>query len=674
MRKRLLSILTIIALLSTLFNYTLPTYAATSKSGMEVKGVDVLNALNMYNISLDAYNQDYRPEIAVVIQTRAFASIRGNGNKAINYGLLLDRYGTEAGEKPELISKDNRAKDCYKYITNATPQEYVVTFTDSNEPKNTLFQKNSDYDAYLYQDCYFGYLASKEIEDNISVNINGVLDETANAQYVDPYATYRVYVILDPTTEEGIGYFFVEKKAPLAEQNPKTSEGGGTNLVLPSLTPLPPLNEGHEKAEPTSSGSENIFIGDSRTIDMFSDTDNEMSGTEYDGYKVYAKHGYGFDYMKSTVESIGRENIGSLTTWMGANDAGDFSSYEQYYEELLADGINLTLCTVGGTDDSHLASYDHPNYENSKMVAFNNSLQSWASSHGVSVIDTYTYCKNNCTLDTADGIHYTPRPTNNIWQFITGNGSAQSTTKPQPKPTPEPSSGTQPQPTPNPTPKPTPVIENSYTEVQPESETGSENSTPPLPTISPVDPKEAPVDTDLNMGKGVLHPCGLWYTAQNAAGHWDSVKNNAGETMAAKGCAIFSLWAAAFNSGHTNEQLADALWDLYGPNGTGDLQLNSDGVMYGNMPAGIGRGKQIWEDLRARWGVEVGSDISVSHFSEVPSTGKYLVWYQHYSNNAEKCHWVYVQDGCVVSASSEAPNGTIAELSDKVVRHCMPVN
>ena len=103
MRKRLLSILTIIALLSTLFNYTLPTYAATSKSGMEVKGVDVLNALNMYNISLDAYNQDYRPEIAVVIQTRAFASIRGNGNKAINYGLLLDRYGTEAGEKPEFL-------------------------------------------------------------------------------------------------------------------------------------------------------------------------------------------------------------------------------------------------------------------------------------------------------------------------------------------------------------------------------------------------------------------------------------------------------------------------------------------------------------------------------------------------------------------------------------------
>ncbi len=180
------------------------------------------------------------------------------------------------------------------------------------------------------------------------------------------------------------------------------------------------LEDDKEKTEETPQQTEQriLFIGDSRTIDMFADSDETISGAMHDGITVYAKHGYGFDFMKESVNNFGLENFDVLVCWMGANDHGIFDSYANYYSSLLDNGKTIILCTVGPTDDEHLVSYDHPNYENAMMQKYNESLLSYAKEKGIKVIDLYAYISNNVSIDPADGIHYTPRPTTSIWKYI----------------------------------------------------------------------------------------------------------------------------------------------------------------------------------------------------------------------------------------------------------------
>ncbi|MBR5376680.1 MAG: SGNH/GDSL hydrolase family protein [Lachnospiraceae bacterium] len=169
-----------------------------------------------------------------------------------------------------------------------------------------------------------------------------------------------------------------------------------------------------------------LFIGDSRTIDMFADSDDEIAGKDCgNGITVFAKHGHGFDYMKKVIDDYGMDNFDILVTWMGANDHGDFGRYRTYYDELLRSGRKLMVCTVGPTDDEKLVADDHPDYENSRMTAFNAELVKWAQDNGVKVIDLYGYISSSgsITIDPADGIHYLPRPTAELWNYIvTGIG------------------------------------------------------------------------------------------------------------------------------------------------------------------------------------------------------------------------------------------------------------
>lgn len=167
-----------------------------------------------------------------------------------------------------------------------------------------------------------------------------------------------------------------------------------------------------------------LFIGDSRTIDMFADSDEEIRNHDGgDGIAVYARHGCGFNYLDDAIGEYGMDNFDVLVTWMGANDAGDFRKYGEYYDRLLESGKNLIVCTVGPTDDTGLVKGDHPDYENNKMVAFNTELVRWAGENGIKVIDLYGYINSSETvkIDPEDGIHYLPRPTTELWDHIKAN-------------------------------------------------------------------------------------------------------------------------------------------------------------------------------------------------------------------------------------------------------------
>ena len=166
-----------------------------------------------------------------------------------------------------------------------------------------------------------------------------------------------------------------------------------------------------------------VFVGDSRTIDMFYDSDDKIWGEEHDGIEVYAKHGGGFSWLEEVYAGGGiGDDTNTLVTWMGANDNGDTSQYESFYQAAMDAGLRVIICTVGPTDDNYLEEGDKTNYSNSKMTQYNDSIKDWANNNGVTVIDVYSFIESTSTIqiDQADGIHYYPRPTTEIWDYILG--------------------------------------------------------------------------------------------------------------------------------------------------------------------------------------------------------------------------------------------------------------
>lgn len=179
-----------------------------------------------------------------------------------------------------------------------------------------------------------------------------------------------------------------------------------------------------QEDEPEKPKPHILFVGDSRTIDMFYDNDDMIWGQIHNGVEVYAGHGLGYDFMIEAINDYGTENFDTLVTWMGANDRGDFSRYKDCYEGLMAEGKTIVVCTVGPCDDDHLAEWDHPYYEDSNMVRINKDMVEWASEKGIAYIDMYAYIKSlipdSLTIDEADGIHYSSRPTRGLWEHILG--------------------------------------------------------------------------------------------------------------------------------------------------------------------------------------------------------------------------------------------------------------
>ena len=166
-----------------------------------------------------------------------------------------------------------------------------------------------------------------------------------------------------------------------------------------------------------------LFTGDSRTVDMFSEDASEIRGDVYNGIPVYCRNGAKFEYMVGAIDEYGIDNFDTLVSWMGCNDFGNFSQYGPYYDQLLAQGKQIVVCTVGPTvDECLLDDMDWYYYPNSNQINYNNSLKAWANSKGVKVIDLYSYISNSTTITVVptDGIHYLPQPTTELWNLILG--------------------------------------------------------------------------------------------------------------------------------------------------------------------------------------------------------------------------------------------------------------
>ncbi len=212
------------------------------------------------------------------------------------------------------------------------------------------------------------------------------------------------------------------KKEESTKTEAATTSDESTKTETPAKTEESPKAETPANTAPAKPDYGRIvFIGDSRTVDMFSGDVSRIYGELHDGMTVYAEDARDYSFLIEVISSVGTENFDTLVSWMGANDYGNFSNYQPHYEGLLREGKRLILCTVGPTMDSALASdFDRSHYTNDLQIAYNNSLVAWANANGVKVIDLYSYLAGNTdiTLDPADGIHYQPRPTGAIWGRI----------------------------------------------------------------------------------------------------------------------------------------------------------------------------------------------------------------------------------------------------------------
>ena len=181
------------------------------------------------------------------------------------------------------------------------------------------------------------------------------------------------------------------------------------NIPGNAAVPIPPLPE------------RVLFVGDSRTVDMFTDSEREIPGGTRDGFTVFALDACNHTFLEEVLDLYKNGDYDMLISWMGANDRGDSSGYEVLYGSVLDSGKMLILCTVGPTDESALKNSDKVNYTNELMLKFNTDLVSWAAARNVPVIDLWSFISdpaNGITVDPADGVHYLPRPTAAVWQYI----------------------------------------------------------------------------------------------------------------------------------------------------------------------------------------------------------------------------------------------------------------
>lgn len=208
--------ITLLLVLVMVFSVTITANAATSKKGTEVTGQDVIDYVTQ-NVPTaeDMEKNGVEAEKAVVIQTRAIAKLPKHGFTIVNYGAVLSADGTVDGALPKLTTKKNPKKSSWKYITEVSPALFMQEFTNTNEDYG-IYQKKEDKDAYEKKTVYFAAIGAEGKKQLTAVNVAGLYDK-ANAQYIDPSASFYSYDIMEPETEEVIGKMFIEKKKPSAK-------------------------------------------------------------------------------------------------------------------------------------------------------------------------------------------------------------------------------------------------------------------------------------------------------------------------------------------------------------------------------------------------------------------------------------------------------------------------
>lgn len=182
-------------------------------------------------------------------------------------------------------------------------------------------------------------------------------------------------------------------------------------------------NPGNSNSEITKT----IFIGDSRTVQMYAYLTNDWSGANYSSGGVHivendifiAEGSQGLNWMKSTGIPAANPYFQSGTAMvilMGVNDLGNASSYITYINSNISSWINSGIKVYYSAVTPCTGSYS---YLNSQIESFNAKIKQEINSN-VGWIDSYNYLTNN-GYNTTDGLHYDKTTSDKIYNYIKQN-------------------------------------------------------------------------------------------------------------------------------------------------------------------------------------------------------------------------------------------------------------
>lgn len=164
-----------------------------------------------------------------------------------------------------------------------------------------------------------------------------------------------------------------------------------------------------------------IFLGDSRTVQMYAYLTGDWSGANYSsggvhvvGSDVFVAQGsMGLKWMKSTGIPEAYKYLGNgsaLVILMGVNDLFNQNDYISYINSNVSSwtskGAKVYFVTVNPTNGKY-------SNMNSKINSFNSKLKSNLSKN-VGWINTH----DNMSFVTSDGLHYNKATSNNIYKYI----------------------------------------------------------------------------------------------------------------------------------------------------------------------------------------------------------------------------------------------------------------
>ena len=262
----------------------------------------------------------------------------------------------------------------------------------------------------------------------------GMLDDSTtfsscwnNSSSVSPSSSYipidddgdRSTIITNPSD-----YQKGKKQVTKPQQGTPGKQGTTPTPGQPGTTITPAGGQGDRSGEGNQAANKVVFIGDSRTVQMYAYLNNNWSGANYSsggvhvvGNDIYVAQGaMGLDWMKSTGIPAAKQYFGAgsaIVILMGVNDLSNANNYISYVNSNAAswksNGSSLYYVSVNPCD----GNYSHLN---SKIQTFNATVKSGLSSN-VGWIDTYSQLVSS-GYQTTDGLHYDKSTYNAIYNYI----------------------------------------------------------------------------------------------------------------------------------------------------------------------------------------------------------------------------------------------------------------
>ncbi|WP_022760510.1 SGNH/GDSL hydrolase family protein [Butyrivibrio sp. AD3002] len=162
-----------------------------------------------------------------------------------------------------------------------------------------------------------------------------------------------------------------------------------------------------------------LYVGDSRSVDLFSATAESVFGEVHNDIVVCALNGANVRFLGEVLDHSDLSDYDMIITWMGANDFGHFKPYIVKYNRLVSKGKKLVVCSVGMTRDAFLDEGGQPLFNTGVINRFNIQLMDWAGKKKkVKTVSMNDYIANKVSIDSKDGVHYSPKPNKGLWNYI----------------------------------------------------------------------------------------------------------------------------------------------------------------------------------------------------------------------------------------------------------------